>query len=253
MNLNLRRLLLVALLAAGLLLAGLAIMAAGQWAGNAALAELSRQAQGTAQLNTLALRTYLEKFRAIPRVLADDPEVRQALQRPQTQAPADVLNRKLERLNRDIGASVIYLLRTDGLAIAASNWQEPISFVGQSYRFRPYFQQAMDSGQAEYFALGTVSQEPGLYLSRRIDDANGDTLGVIVLKMIFGPLEQDWSRMAQPVYVTDTHGVVLISNVPGWRFRTLAPLPDDMSRALRASLQFGDAALQPLPLAASTP
>ena len=74
-----RRALLLATIVAGLLLAGLAVMVAGNWASRQALAELSRQAQGTAQLNTLALRTYLEKFRAIPRVLADDPEVQLAL------------------------------------------------------------------------------------------------------------------------------------------------------------------------------
>lgn len=236
-------------LLAGIIATGLAIAAAGQWARDRTLNELAQQTQNTAQLNTLALRTHLEKFRTIPRVLADDPEVRYTLQHAADTSTIDSLNRKLEQLNRDIAASALYLLGTNGQTIAASNWQEPDSFVGENYQFRPYFQQASQMGQAEYFALGTVSHEPGLYLARRIDNVDGAMLGVVVLKMTFDLLERDWAHLVEPVYVTNAKGVVLISNIPDWRYRTVAPLSPAASQAVQASRQFGDAPLSPLPLA----
>ena len=230
------------------------ISAAGYWARDRALSELAEQAQSAAQIHTLALRTHLEKFRTIPRVLSDDPDVRRALRHDNdTAAAIAALNRKLAQLNHDISASALYVLNAEGRAIAASNWQMPDSFVNEDYQFRPYFQQAKQTGQAEYFALGTVSHEPGLYLSRRVDEADGTMRGVIVLKMTFEQLERNWAQLVEPIYVTDASGVVLISNIPDWRYRTVSTLPAATARAVQASRQFGDAPLSVLPLASGEP
>ncbi|MBS3695847.1 hypothetical protein KGD90_32120, partial [Rhodococcus qingshengii] len=60
-----------------------------------------------------------------------------------------------------------------GLTIASSNWRQADSFVGSNYAFREYFQAAMKTGMSEHYALGNVSRRPGLYISRRIDAADG--------------------------------------------------------------------------------
>jgi two-component system C4-dicarboxylate transport sensor histidine kinase DctB len=133
------------------------------------------------------------------------------------------------------------------LAISSSNWREPISFVGNDYTFREYFTRAMQKGTAEHFALGSVSKRPGLYISRRVGSADAP-LGVVVVKLEFDQLETDWRDARRPVYVTDEHGVVLITSIPSWRFMTAAPVPQADLAAIRDSLQFGDASLTPLPI-----
>ena len=240
------------LLLAGLALTLVALFAATRWAGQRALDEVAARTDTAIQLNRVALRSSLDKFRSVPLVLAQDPEVLMAL-RERDQAQIERLDDKLDALARGVGASAIYLLETQGLAIAASNWREPATFVGVDYQFRPYFREAVEQGQAEYFALGTVSHEPGLYLSRRIDAAPGQLAGVIVLKMEFSALEADWRVFGDPLFVTDEQGVLLIGNVPQWQFRTLQPLPDTRVQALRESLQFGEAPLTPLPIEALSP
>lgn len=220
---------------------------ATQWARGEAITQATAQARSAGQLNAALLRNNLDKFRALPFVLTRDVDVRAALQGAST-AQIESLDDKLDTLSHGVGASAIYLLDKKGLAIAASNWREPATFVGVDYQFRPYFQGAVTHGFAEHFALGTVSHEAGLYLSRRVDDANGAMLGVIVLKVDFRDLEADWRQSNAPIFVTDEHGVVLLGSVPAWRFDVLAPLPPDMAQALRTSLQFGDARFQQLPL-----
>jgi two-component system C4-dicarboxylate transport sensor histidine kinase DctB len=120
--------------------------------------------------------------------------------------------------------------------------------VGVDYQFRPYFQGAVAHGSAEHFALGTISHEAGLYLSRRVDDATGAMLGVVVLKVDFRELEADWRQSNAPIFVTDEHGVVLLGSIADWRFDVLAPLAPALAQTLRTSLQFGDARFQPLPV-----
>ncbi len=221
--------------------------AATLWARDGALTNAAAQARGAAQLNAALLRNNLDKFRALPFVLTRDVDVRAALQQG-SPGQIESLDDKLDTLSRGVGASAIYVLDKKGLAIAASNWREPATFVGVDYQFRPYFQGAVSHGSAEHFALGTISHEAGLYLSRRVEDTNGAMLGVVVLKVDFRDLEADWRQSSSPIFVTDEHGVVLLGSIADWRFDVLAPLTPDLARALRTSLQFGDAPFQPLPL-----
>lgn len=221
--------------------------AATLWARDGALKNAGEQARVAAQLNAALLRNNLDKFRALPFVLTRDVDVRAALQGG-SHMQIESLDDKLDTLSRGVGASAIYVLDKKGLAIAASNWREPATFVGVDYQFRPYFQGSVAHGSAEHFALGTISHEAGLYLSRRVDDVNGAMLGVVVLKVDFRDLEADWRQSVSPIFVTDEHGVVLLGSISDWRFDVLAPLTPDLARALRSSLQFGDAPFFPLPL-----
>jgi two-component system, NtrC family, C4-dicarboxylate transport sensor histidine kinase DctB len=225
-------------LAAGLLLAG-------EYGRTRALAVLGEQGRIDASLKASLLRAVIERQRAIPLVLADDSAIRDALLSRDEQS-LERISRKLESLAASAEAAVVYLIRPDGVAVAASNWREPTSFVGSDYAFRDYFRLAIRDGKAEHFAMGTVSNRPGLYISRRVDGPGGP-LGVIVAKLEFDGLEADWRVSDKPTYITDRRGIVLITSLPSWRFMTTKAIADDRLAAIRESLQFGDAPLLPLP------
>ncbi|MER8705387.1 sensor histidine kinase [Mesorhizobium sp. M1088] len=232
--------------AIALLIVTAALYGAGLYGRTAEIGTLAAQGRTDANLKVALLRAVLESPRALPLLLSADQQVRDALSQKNA-AAIDVLNRKLEGLVSGTKASVLYVVGTDGLAVASSNWREPISFVGNDYRFRDYFSGAMQAGTAEYFALGNVSKRPGLYISRRVGDTDAP-LGVVVVKMEFDQLEADWREANRPAYVSDENGVVLITSVPSWRFMTTAPLTAPKQAAIRDSQQFGDTPLVPLPI-----
>ncbi|MCK8784463.1 ATP-binding protein [Roseomonas sp. NAR14] len=252
-----------------------------------ALAGLQQGAEAETALRVALLRSEIDKQRSLPLVLAGDPDLREALA---TRDPGRLaaLSAKLERLNEATGAGVIYVLDAAGLTLAASNWRDADSFVGSNYGFRPYARLALANGAAEQFALGTVSRQPGLYLARRVDASPPDPaaagraaegpgaparepppeagreagrgtprdrppLGVVVVKTLFDRVEEDWRPLRRPVLVTDAAGIVLVTSLPEWRFRSLAPLPAAEQQRVRDGLQFGDAPLAPLPLPADAP
>nr|WP_272904249.1 ATP-binding protein [Xanthobacter agilis] len=221
----------------------MAVYGANRWA----LAQVDAEAALAADLRVTALRSEIEKQRTLPVVLAQDPDVRAALQQGDAAALA-LLDAKLKALAEATRAGVIYLMNDAGLCVSASNAGTPLSFVGSDYSFRPYFTRAMAEGGAEHFAFGTVSLHPGLYLSRRVDGPDGKPLGVMVVKDEFDAIESDWRRLPvpTPTFVTDSHSIVIITSVPAWRFKAAAPIPTDQRAAIRASLQFGDAPLEPL-------
>lgn len=228
----------VALLVAALLLAG-------EYGRSQALEAVDAQSRIDANLKASLLRAVLERQRSTPLVLADDVEVKAALSARSPEA-LQRLDEKLQALATNTDAAVIYVIGPDGVAVAASNWREPTSFVGNDYAFREYFRMAMRDGKAEHFAMGNVSKRPGLYISRRVQGPNGP-IGVVVAKLEFDDVEAEWLASGKPVYVTDRRGIVLITSFPSWRFMTTRTIPRDRVAAIRDSLQFGDASLLPLP------
>ncbi len=230
------------------LLASLGILlAADELARSRAMKTAASEASTDAELKIALLNVALERPRAIPLVLSGDPDLASALDGGGA-AAVDRLNRKLEGLIEGTQSSVIYVTGPDGLTIASSNWRLPESFVGSVYAFREYFQGAMKNGMSEHYALGNVSRRPGLYISRRIDAADGRALGVVIAKVEFNRLETDWNIGGKPVYVVDRDGVVLMTSVPNWRFKTIASISESRRREISESLQFGSETLSLMPL-----
>ncbi|MFO0413719.1 MAG: ATP-binding protein, partial [bacterium] len=232
--------------AAWSLVALLVVLTSGEVARRDARESAEHQASTASTLHAAVLRSELERHRSLPMVLAQNPDLAAVLTRPDASGAAR-LSRKFEILARDVRAAAIYALDAEGRTLAASNWRLPTSFVGSSYRFRPYYYEAMRDGQATFFALGTVSGRPGLYLSRRVDGPAGQPLGVIVAKVEFDALEADWRASGEPTYVTDADGVVVITTVPAWRFRTAQPLSADLRRRLAETQTAGSTVPGPLP------
>ena len=220
---------------------------AGERGQASALDALAEDAGSDAALKQALLLTALDRSRTLPLVLASDADLAEALETPSPGTIAQ-LNEKLEALIPGTGASVIYVVGLDGTAIAASNFRQPDSFVGSNYAFREYFTGALTRGTAEHYALGNVSRRPGLYLSRRVEDETGRALGVVVVKVEFEALEQNWQRSGRITYVTDPKGIVLITSRPEWRFLTVTDIPQEERIAIRESLQFGEAPLLPIPI-----
>ena len=241
----------VALATAWVALAVVVALIAGEAARRSAEDELARQAEAAAVLHAAVLRSELEKHRSLPVALASDPDIA-ALLGAASDAGNGPVNAKLENLAQQTRASAIYVIDAGGRTRAASNWRLPTSFVGADYAFRPYFINAMRDGQAEFFALGTVSRRPGLYLARRVEASNGAPRGVVVVKVEFGALEQEWRASGEPAYVVDDNGVVLITSVPDWRFRTIQPLNAQRRRLTLTDQTLRPEALHPLPFRTPT-
>jgi two-component system C4-dicarboxylate transport sensor histidine kinase DctB len=191
----------------------------------AELAALRRDAKITAELQAAVLQRELEKQRSAPVILASDRDVIDALQDPAA-ARLHEISQKLAKLQAETKSAAIYLIDRRGDALAASNYALPSSFVGSNYSFRRYFSEALRLGQAEQFALGTVSRHPGLYIAHRVEAA-GRPIGVIVVKVEFDPIEEEWGGGASRTYVADTAGAVLLTNVAGARFHALPKLRAD--------------------------
>ncbi|MCB2251720.1 sensor histidine kinase [Pseudomonas chlororaphis] len=193
-----------------------------------------------------SLHTLIERYRALPAVLALDPELRSALKGPVGPEQQDALNRKLEQINGAARSSTLELLDHTGLAVAASNWRLPSSYVGHNYGFRPYFSQTRSQGSGRFYAVGVTSGIPGYFLASAVKGEQQQFLGAMVVKLEFPELEREWSQGNDTLLVSDARGIVFIANQPGWRYRQLRPLSDSDRAELQATRQYDKQHLAPL-------
>ncbi|MDU8427852.1 ATP-binding protein [Pseudomonas syringae pv. actinidifoliorum] len=188
------------------------------------LSEDAARAGGQLALYANTLHTLIERYRALPSVLALDPEIRAALNGPVTEEVQNALNTKLEKINSAAHSSTLELLDLHGLAIGASNWRTPNSYVGHNYGFRPYFLQTRAQGTGRFYAVGVTTGIPGYFLSSAVVDDAGAFMGAMVVKLEFPNLEQEWGQGDDLLLVSDEKGIVFIANRSGWRYRELLPI-----------------------------
>ena len=192
------------------------------------------------------LHTLIDRYRALPAVLALDPELIAALRGPASEEVQDALNRKLERINGAANSSTLELLDRTGLAIAASNWRLPSSYVGSNYGFRPYFKQTRSQGSGRFYAVGVTSGVPGYFLASAVNDEHGRFLGAMVVKLEFPELEREWRQGSDILLVSDARGITFIANQDGWRYRELQPLSGADRAELAETRQYDKQPLVPL-------
>lgn len=216
----------------GLLLAVAVTLAATGLAGwesyRRGIAALDRSLADRHSITADGLTAEIERLRYLPRILGEDPRLHALLAAPGDIHAVAAANAYLKAARGVTGADELYLVGSDGITLAASNWNEPGSFLGMDYGFRPYFRGALKGGTAQYYAVGVTTGRPGAFLSARIDAV---TTGVAVAKMELGALEIAWARAGELTAVADPDGMVFLASQPGWRFRPLSPLgPENISR-----------------------
>ncbi|WP_262136777.1 ATP-binding protein [Pseudomonas sp. Marseille-Q5117] len=211
-----------------------------------ALEEDAARANQQLGLYANSLHTLIDRYRALPAVLALDPQLRSALAAPVDAAQQAALNLKLEKINGAAQSSTLELLDRTGLAVAASNWRLPSSYVGHNYGFRPYFSQTRTQGTGRFYAVGVTSGIPGYFLSSAVLGDNDEFLGAMVVKLEFPELEREWSQGSDTLLVSDARGIIFIANQPGWRYRALRPLSADDLTEIKSTRQYDKQSLVPL-------
>jgi two-component system C4-dicarboxylate transport sensor histidine kinase DctB len=205
---------------------------------------LRRNAAVRADRTTAALKSTLERYESLPYLLGEHPLVQDVLVNPDAANVARA-NQYLEDLNRRARANVAYIITAAGRCVAASNWRDADSFIGQEYLFRPYFVEAIKGAVGRFFGIGTTSLDPGYYISQPVR-RDGKIVGVAVVK-----LNLEWFQGAdasEPLIVTDDHGVIFLSSVPAWKYHTVKPLTSDVVASIYDTRQYARQPIAPLPM-----
>ncbi|MDD0815882.1 ATP-binding protein [Curvibacter sp. HBC28] len=212
---------------------------------------VSALSQNTAhrfELYSSSLQNELRRNEHLPTLVSLNADVKALMLKPQDAALRFQVNRYLQTVSERTGVAAIYVMNRQGLTLAASNWNQAVSFIDMNFAYRPYFQQALMGQPGRFYGIGTVSREAGFYFARGIE--RGDQIeGVVAVKVNLDKLDSSWQQPGEKVLVADGSGVVFLASEPAWKFKTVGPLSPDTLKRLEATRQYTEAgALAPLGL-----
>ncbi len=221
------------------LLAALLAWLAGEWTAQREKRIQVDAIHRTIEVQALGLRGTVARYNHIPFVTAQHPDVQALLRAPQDQALVSRVNRLLQEASGRVGANALYLMDAHGKTLAASNWEDGDSFVGQNYGFRPYFKDAMAGRDGFFYAIGNNTRIPGMFISAPV---RGDyaPLGVVAIKVSLRDMEDAWRRTKDPVVLADAYGVIFLGSVDAWQYKATRPLSAEALAWIRANRQYGD-------------
>ncbi len=191
-----------------------------------------------------SLSAEVERNQSLPALIALDVKLAEVLE-AQTPASVDRANRYLEEVATQAGISAAYVMNASGLTIAASNWNKPTSFMQQDYGFRPYFQDAAAGRIGRFYGVGVTTGEPGYFLARKVITPQGPW-GVAAVKVSLSAFESALQQSGEAVVVSDVDGVIFLSAVEEWKYRSLSPLSAQTRARLEATRQYGGQPLLPV-------
>lgn len=233
----------------GLVLAGflLIVYLVYFWTERIAIGKLQDSGAQRLSVYVSSLENALEKYDFLPRTLELNKDVIRLLQNPDDPKLVDSVNQYLEQMNAQSRSSAIYISNLNGITRAASNWRDQKgSFIGDNIAFRPYAQDALRGTPGRFYGVGTTNLEPGYFFAHGIYK-DGKMLGLAAVKVNIENLEKSWVQGADKVMLADEHGVIFLTSVPAWKYKTLAPLSPAVLKLLGETRQYYAQRLEPIP------
>jgi diguanylate cyclase (GGDEF)-like protein len=195
-----------------------------QWTRNTLLSELHHRALDELKVHIAHIKSEMGHLHTLTRIVAKDERVISFLNTPSGPGHQIQVNRYLKRL-KDVTGIIPYIINTTGQVLASGNWDMPDSFVGHDLGFRPYFVSSIQGEDAQYVAVGAISNRLGYYVSTPIRMGK-KIIGVAATKTDPQDLIMSHEQHGRPLIITDPNGVAIISSAPEYLFHTLAPHTD---------------------------
>ncbi|MBF0308963.1 MAG: SpoIIE family protein phosphatase [Magnetococcales bacterium] len=234
MNALLSLLRLTGLLLLGILLVAVSHLLTRQWL----LSELREETHLQALQFKHQAETTLASLTLPVRILARQNTVRSFAARAN---PPEELNRYLSDYAHLIKADVVYLMDAEGTTVASSNADEPGSFVGKNYGFRPYFQNALQRRPGLYVAQGVTSNVVGLYLGQPVENDQREVVGVVAVKypaeILLPPTQLDAPQRAIRMLVEE-NGITFAANHPALHLSPTRSLNESERQAIEKARKF---------------
>jgi len=210
---------------------------ATDYLGNKSRQEIISESQASVFTLSVYVSTTINVIENAVKALSDSPWIAPALL-SKVGLDIEQANSVLDRYSSNF-SSISYLMDAVGITVASSNRNDPDSFVGRSYGFRPYFQEAAKGQASHYFAMGITTGKRGFYASYPVKNHSGEVIGVVTMKKNIDEIESFFSKYPF-CFLISPDGIVFLSSTPAMVTNSLWPLDKAVREALIASRQFGN-------------
>jgi len=210
---------------------------AAQEAGKNAAAKIDENLTQRATLYKKFLQRELNQISYMASILSQNPTLMASVQSTATRDIINGANKILKTTNKKLETAAVFLMDKSGQTIAASNFDQQTSFVGKNYSFRPYFKDALETGNGQSLAIGVTSYELGYYISHIIKTEK-DILGVLVIKVDLHHIQQFTKDMKGDYFIADERDIIFLSSNKAFELKSLTTISAKDRRYIARTRQY---------------
>lgn len=127
-------------------------------------------------------------------------------------------SKQLAEIAEALSAEAVYVMDAGGNCIASSNFEKSDTFIGANFAQRDYFKMASNGKSGYQYAVGKVSNIPGLYFSFPVV-RDGRIIGVVAAKLNVQNLSY-WINQSE-AFVSDKYGIIILAGDKTLEMRAL--------------------------------
>lgn len=216
------------------------------WSERAGLEQMDDIASRHLDLYASTIESELGKHVYLPSLIEMDPDVRQLFETPDDPVARTLAARKLVSFKVRASAITTFALDPVGTPLASSDGYREASAMAlpsllsralQAQRSQ-VFVANQESGASEYYFAQTVQRE-------------GKAVGIVGVKLSLDPLEATWIDLglrsdSEKVLVIDEEGVIIMSSVRQWKYKSVGREGSEPGVLLRYSEQYPRQPIRPL-------
>jgi len=144
----------------------------------------------------------------------------------------------LDIIERTINASVVYLMDLDGLVIGSSSYEDSKTLIGENFKFRPYFKEALKGRNSFYVAVGVTTGKRGMYFGFPVR-SRGKLTGVIVIKFNLTQLDELLKKTEISSGIISPDGIIFSATNDQWLYGMTRKLTRVKKQDIITSRQLG--------------
>jgi two-component system C4-dicarboxylate transport sensor histidine kinase DctB len=167
----------------------------------------------------------LSGFRQLANFLTKHPRVVTMLESGTVDA---VANEFLLNIALSVGADEIYVLDSDGTAIASSDYATQSSVIGSNFKTQGHVVSALDGSLGFFHSLGRNDQSRDFLFARSALHNDGETSGVVVVQVNIAALEFEWRIDEDVIAFFDENDVAFVTNRPSLAMRGVLPATTEL-------------------------
>ena len=125
---------------------------------------------------------------------------------------AQVANATLSGSVDDFGLDSLFIVDIAGHVVASTDWNQPVSRIGQSLAHRDYVRDALAGREGLQFVVGRNSGAAGIYFASPVR-RGGFLVGAVVAKLSALDLEPMFGDRNALMFATDDAGVIVLGGI----------------------------------------
>lgn len=116
------------------------------------------------------------------------------------------------------------------------------TLLNNNFSFRKYFQKAVIGEPASEMVIGSVTNEPGFFFSSPIKNADGEIVGVSVVKMdpkpIYETLTDSYINKIGKFMLVNDDGVIIFANKDNSLYKSLGTMNEDIKAQIETERRY---------------